>query len=234
MAAPAGILAATLKFDDESQAGCLGEYYLQLAPSSAQYSCIPCKCGENQFVTHCPSKGRVPPHGKGALYQLLSGIPKCSSCPFGGLCNDSILYASAGYWSSPDALSMLDATVSGRTSTSTSTSVMASSAVSTRSSPFLVCPPGFCCHNSSGCMLTDQCQGHRNSRIPLCGACSPGHSHAIDSFNCVENASCSSIAEFTAQQLVYFLAYIMYALHQAAYAPLVSKLPEFLRCVSID
>jgi hypothetical protein len=83
---------------------------------------------------------------------------------------------------------------------------------------------------SSGSTTSSACQGYRDPTIPLCGGCLPGYSLAIDDPSCVPTSSCADTykaASWVLLTLLYYIAYVFYALYQARFSPLIRRLPRY-------
>lgn len=87
--------------------------------------------------------------------------PVCRPCPFGGVCDGrSLPIPQPGYWGNIHS----DGNVS-----------------------FAVCPPGYCCADTSTCVTIGACFGNRTG--DLCGDCAEGFVESIDSAGCIAIAN---------------------------------------------
>jgi predicted outer membrane repeat protein len=158
-----------------------------------------------------PCQGYTYTLGKGQFVGEAAMPSKCHPCPFGAECS------SDGSQSEQDVRVKEAFWAHKNTSSPEEIVVMA-------------CPAGYCCYGEVGCIWnTDAaCQGNRDWKSPLCGACLDDFSLSIDGSGCIENSRCgqqSEMAKYAAFQLLSWLGLCALFLYQGRFHSLMKRLP---------
>jgi predicted outer membrane repeat protein len=143
---------------------------------------------------------------------VLSNI-ECIACPYGGTCEGgNQLKARQNFWGFINTKNTAQTVEFGQ------------------------CPRDYCCSSPDGCpwRLSSACQGNRDPRVPFCGSCLRGFSHAVDSDHCIVDAECGvrrpwNVALYCIGQVMYWIGFNCYFLYQAQFLPLLHFVDNALK-----
>jgi hypothetical protein len=179
----------------------------------------------------------------GSLYSLDRGekhgnaMPiaiTCLECPFGGDCTEggADLKVTTGFWGYATPSGPVGGGHNQSVQSSVDSRIVNERTFGTQLT-VLVCPAGYCCAQDVAPCFWDSetaCPGNRDHIHPLCGGCKQNYSQAIDGSNCVPDEECGKgVGLYVTMQLVYWVAYDMYALFAARHPALLRILPRRMR-----